>query len=107
MFCLVRQYKAKSNSAGGNFAFSEYTLTCRLRESSTRSAWRMRTQRKRALRYAPGEIPHTRRKKHHPIWVVFFGDPSGNRTHVTAGKGPCLNRLTNGPGLTKRTSKPK
>ena len=26
-----------------------------------------------------------------------FGDPYGNRTHVTAVKGPCLNRLTNGP----------
>ncbi len=25
------------------------------------------------------------------------GDPYGNRTHVTAVKGPCLNRLTNGP----------
>ena len=29
---------------------------------------------------------------------VFFGDPYGNRTHVTAVKGRCLNRLTNGPG---------
>ena len=29
--------------------------------------------------------------------VVLFGDPYGNRTHVTAVKGPCLNRLTNGP----------
>ena len=29
--------------------------------------------------------------------IVFFGDPYGNRTHVTAVKGPCLNRLTNGP----------
>ena len=28
----------------------------------------------------------------------FFGDPYGNRTHVTAVKGRCLNRLTNGPG---------
>ena len=27
----------------------------------------------------------------------YFGDPYGNRTHVTAVKGPCLNRLTNGP----------
>ncbi len=30
--------------------------------------------------------------------VFFFGDPYGNRTHVTAVKGRCLNRLTNGPG---------
>ena len=28
----------------------------------------------------------------------FSGDPYGNRTHVTAVKGPCLSRLTNGPG---------
>ena len=30
---------------------------------------------------------------------LFFsvGDPYGNRTHVTAVKGPCLSRLTNGP----------
>ena len=27
----------------------------------------------------------------------LFGDPYGNRTHVTAVKGRCLNRLTNGP----------
>ena len=27
----------------------------------------------------------------------MFGDPYGNRTHVTAVKGPCLNHLTNGP----------
>ena len=30
--------------------------------------------------------------------MSFFGDPYGNRTHVTAVKGRCLNRLTNGPG---------
>ena len=30
--------------------------------------------------------------------VLFSGDPYGNRTHVTAVKGRCLNRLTNGPG---------
>ena len=29
---------------------------------------------------------------------LSFGDPYGNRTHVTAVKGRCLNRLTNGPG---------
>ena len=31
----------------------------------------------------------------------YFGDPYGNRTHVTAVKGPCLNRLTNGPYNTR------
>ena len=30
--------------------------------------------------------------------AFLFGDPYGNRTHVTAVKGRCLNRLTNGPG---------
>ena len=30
--------------------------------------------------------------------ACFCGDPYGNRTHVTAVKGRCLNRLTNGPG---------
>ena len=28
---------------------------------------------------------------------TFFGDPYGNRTHVTTVKGWCLNRLTKGP----------
>ena len=28
---------------------------------------------------------------------VAFGDPDGNRTHVSAVKGRCLNRLTKGP----------
>ena len=31
------------------------------------------------------------------VVLFHFGDPYGNRTHVTAVKGPCLNRLTNGP----------
>ena len=30
--------------------------------------------------------------------VIFFGDPWENRTPVTAVKGRCLSRLTNGPG---------
>ena len=40
---------------------------------------------------------------------LFFGDPYGNRTHVTAVKGRCLNRLTNGPGsgdLTRTGDRP-
>ena len=39
----------------GNFITDEYTLTYRLRASSTRSAWRMRTQR----HSSPGKIPST------------------------------------------------
>ena len=38
--------------------------------------------------------------------VVLFGDPYGNRTHVTAVKGPCLNRLTNGPYKYRASLKP-
>ena len=39
------------------------------------------------------------KKENHPKRSGFlFGDPYGNRTHVTAVKGRCLNRLTNGPG---------
>ena len=33
-----------------------------------------------------------------------FGDPYGNRTHVFAVRGRCLNRLTNGPCLSSRSS---
>ena len=42
--------------------------------------------------------PQTKQKTS-PFGEVFcfVGDPYGNRTHVTAVKGPCLNRLTNGP----------
>jgi hypothetical protein len=29
--------------------------------------------------------------------ILLNGDPYGNRTHDTAVKGRCLNRLTNGP----------
>ena len=43
----------------------------------------------------PGRIPQRR-----------FYDPYGNRTHVTAVKGPCLNRLTNGPYKYRASLKP-
>ena len=33
---------------------------------------------------------------------VRFGDPTGNRTPVTAVKGRCLDRLTMGPSKIKR-----
>ena len=34
----------------------------------------------------------------HRMMSGIFGDPYGNRTHITAVKGRCLNLLTNGPG---------
>ena len=47
-----------------------------------------------------GSIPFASgTKKPSPNGEGFLhGDPYGNRTHVTAVKGRCLNRLTNGPG---------
>ena len=43
-------------------------------------------------------IPRTGQIKNPPSKCSRdFYDPYGNRTHVTAVKGPCLNRLTNGP----------
>ena len=46
-----------------------------------------------------GSLRHTDNKKETiRMDGFFFGDPYGNRTHVTAVKGRCLNRLTNGPG---------
>ena len=45
-----------------------------------------------------GSIPNGKAKKRPAKASLFFGDPYGNRTHVTAVKGRCLNRLTNGPG---------
>ena len=46
-----------------------------------------------------GGFGHTNGKKRsHPKGWLLFGDPYGNRTHITAVKGRCLNLLTNGPG---------
>ena len=46
-------------------------------------------------KYGP---PDHKKEKHHKRGAFLWsGDPYGNRTHVTAVKGPCLSRLTNGP----------
>ncbi len=46
-----------------------------------------------------GFSPHTSMQNKKPSTRdgFCFGDPYGNRTHVTAVKGPCLSLLTNGP----------
>ena len=44
------------------------------------------------------QFPYGNKKSHSNGVGFFIGDPYGNRTHVTAVKGRCLNRLTNGPG---------
>ena len=46
-----------------------------------------------------GSHPVGDKTKNHQLKAdgFCFGDPYGNRTHVTAVKGRCLNRLTNGP----------
>ena len=47
---------------------------------------------------AVGRFPYGSPKKERCESIsLLFGDPYGNRTHVTAVKGRCLNRLTNGP----------
>ena len=48
-----------------------------------------------------GNLPHGSFMTKTPMQThrgFYHGDPYGNRTHVTAVKGRCLNRLTNGPG---------
>ena len=40
----------------------------------------------------------TKQKCTDGVGAFLLGDPYGNRTHVTAVKGRCLSRLTNGPG---------
>ena len=68
----------------------------------------MKSEEDIASAYGEGEPPAcflyglsipVRQKRRTSEWMsFFFGDPYGNRTHVTAVKGRCLNRLTNGPG---------
>ena len=56
-----------------------------------------------------GSVADGHKKKRLAKASLFFGDPYGNRTHVTAVKGRCLNRLTNGPGsgdLTRTGDRP-
>ena len=69
--------------------------------------WRYEGSRQKSLaivRARVGSIPRARRannKKSTTFRGAFFivGDAYGNRTHVTAVKGPCLNRLTNAPSM--------
>ena len=51
-----------------------------------------------ASKTSPYEKSQTvKQKKSQTLCVWDFGDPYENRTRVTAVKGRCLNRLTNGP----------
>ena len=50
--------------------------------------------------------PRTGKIKALKRMLESFYDPYGNRTHVTAVKGPCLNRLTNGPYKYRASLKP-
>ena len=43
--------------------------------------------------------------QHGHIKEFYNGDPYENRTRVTAVKGPCLNRLTNGPIYTSNPAR--
>ena len=81
----------------GYFAYGEYLRTLRLVSELPD----LRVANANPATASQGEIPstgHQRKEKHHPnLGGVFFGDAYGNRTHVTAVKGPCLSRLTNAP----------
>ena len=60
---------------------------------------------------AGGRVPSIPRSGYikkllNPKIEELFYDPYGNRTHVTAVKGPCLNRLTNGPYKYRASLKP-
>ena len=46
--------------------------------------------------------PETQKNPVRKALDFWHGDPYGNRTHVTAVKGRCLNRLTNGPYCPRR-----
>ena len=61
--------KARKQSSGRKYTFGDYIPSLRLDKKIT-----------------PEQSPD-----------VIFGDPYENRTRVSAVKGPCLNRLTNGP----------
>ena len=81
----------RRESSAFSFALGERKLRCR----------RGPTQRTTIPRIVvfDSSIPVRAKRKTTPFGVVsLFGDPYGNRTHVTAVKGRCLNRLTNGPG---------
>ena len=54
-----------------------------------------------------GSPTHRNKKAGLLSCFLCVGDPYGNRTHVTAVKGPCLNRLTNGPWWRKLDSNPR
>ncbi len=92
---LVRDTKKQSTCEG---LVREDASPCKVSVGDGEAIFR--TQRLTSL----GEIPRTR---HHRIEKngyrdgirSFYGDSYGNRTHVTAVKGPCLNRLTNEPNM--------
>ena len=51
----------------------------------------------KAERWVRCVIEISKKKSTNKSWCFPFGDPYGNRTHVTTVKGWCLNRLTKGP----------
>ena len=78
-----------------------------LSEPSDKSAWEERERgRESSFAFersgssrAGGAAPKKRESEQDSL---FFGDPYGTRTHVTAVKGRCLNHLTNGPYKRRR-----
>ena len=47
--------------------------------------------------YLPDPAEQACLRRFSVLWVIWSGDPCGNRTHVWGVRGPRLNLLTNGP----------
>ena len=71
---------------------------CLVDSPSWRPAAMLRTPQRFAYARVAERFSITGAKKERHLFVsLFFGDPWENRTPVTAVKGRCLSRLTNGP----------
>ena len=73
-------------------------LACEVSHGETASLWPRTRRLRRRVRFRAWSYQE-KREAGQMSCFSFSGDPYGNRTHVTAVKGPCLNRLTNGPSL--------
>ena len=99
----IVRFAHESTQTHGNLAFGENILALRLENASLRESLSdLRAGYANPIVRFAHEMGSRRVSKKGTGALMcscsFFGDPYGNRTHVTAVKGRCLNRLTNGPG---------
>ena len=86
------------DSRRGNDPYGNRLHFCLWQKLLFRSVKPSRARLHRSLAFSLFDSRTDKKIQAHRCVPVFFGDPYGNRTHVTAVKGRCLNRLTNGPG---------